>query len=76
MNGKRSYLLEIRLTPISNIKIPFTKGRKERCDAVLWYIILFDTHFANVGTSLEISFLHDLRRCAVNSEHSYWSKTF
>lgn len=52
--------LEIRLLPSKNIKISFTKGKKERLYATVWYAILSDKHFVNIGTSLEISFLHNL----------------
>jgi len=47
------------LIPILYIKMSFTKGKKERPDADLWYIVLSNMHFVNVGTSLAISFLHN-----------------
>lgn len=50
---------EMRLIPILYVKIPFTEGKKKRLDAALWYTILSNMHFVNVGIPLEISFLHD-----------------
>lgn len=45
--GKKPW--EMRLIPILYIKIPFTKVRKKRPFGALWYKILSNMYFVNVG---------------------------